>query len=67
MLGNNSLANIENNYQALCVVLVSNLSASCGLRYETSAHMWLVLEYCVGGDLRTLLQQVLLLVVQLSY
>ncbi|CAF1697853.1 unnamed protein product [Brassica oleracea var. botrytis] len=27
------------------------------LRYETSAHMWLVLEYCVGGDLRTLLQQ----------
>jgi serine/threonine-protein kinase ULK4 len=25
--------------------------------YETSAHMWLVLEYCVGGDLRTLLQQ----------
>jgi serine/threonine protein kinase len=30
--------------------------------YETSAHMWLVLEYCVGGDLRTLLQQVLLVV-----
>ncbi|KAJ4882519.1 Protein kinase family protein with ARM repeat domain [Raphanus sativus] len=25
--------------------------------YETSAHMWLVLEYCVSGDLRTLLQQ----------
>ncbi|PON80282.1 Phosphorylase kinase, gamma catalytic subunit [Parasponia andersonii] len=25
--------------------------------YESSAHMWLVLEYCVGGDLRTLLQQ----------
>ncbi|CAI0627007.1 unnamed protein product [Linum tenue] len=25
--------------------------------YETSAHLWLVLEYCVGGDLRTLLQQ----------
>ncbi|XP_051152615.1 serine/threonine-protein kinase RUNKEL [Andrographis paniculata] len=25
--------------------------------YETSAHLWLVLEYCVGGDLLTLLQQ----------
>ncbi|KAL3506782.1 hypothetical protein ACH5RR_032164 [Cinchona calisaya] len=25
--------------------------------YETSAHLWLVLEYCVGGDLMNLLQQ----------
>lgn len=25
--------------------------------YETSAHLWLILEYCVGGDLRSLLQQ----------
>ncbi|KAL5782387.1 hypothetical protein ACOSP7_007416 [Xanthoceras sorbifolium] len=25
--------------------------------YETSAHLWLVLEYCVGGDLMTLLRQ----------
>ncbi|KAH9315049.1 hypothetical protein KI387_023676, partial [Taxus chinensis] len=25
--------------------------------YETSAHLWLVLEYCVGGDLLTLLRQ----------
>ncbi|XP_076927119.1 serine/threonine-protein kinase RUNKEL-like [Bidens hawaiensis] len=25
--------------------------------YETSAHLWLILEYCVGGDLRTLLEQ----------
>ncbi|KAD2034903.1 hypothetical protein E3N88_41985 [Mikania micrantha] len=25
--------------------------------YETSAHLWLILEYCVGGDLRTLLGQ----------
>ncbi|KAL2644142.1 hypothetical protein R1flu_011729 [Riccia fluitans] len=25
--------------------------------YETSAHLWLVLEYCVGGDLLTLLKQ----------
>ncbi|KAL1808764.1 hypothetical protein ACET3Z_025754 [Daucus carota] len=25
--------------------------------YETTAHLWLVLEYCVGGDLMTLLKQ----------
>ncbi|KAH9618827.1 hypothetical protein KSS87_020858 [Heliosperma pusillum] len=25
--------------------------------YETSAHLWLVLEYCVGGDLLSLLRQ----------
>ncbi|KAJ4797579.1 Serine/threonine-protein kinase [Rhynchospora pubera] len=25
--------------------------------YETSAHLWLILEYCVGGDLRTLLDK----------
>ncbi|XWS53683.1 hypothetical protein CRYUN_Cryun10bG0021500 [Craigia yunnanensis] len=25
--------------------------------YETSAHLWLVLEYCTGGDLMTLLRQ----------
>ncbi|KAL2341176.1 hypothetical protein Fmac_009116 [Flemingia macrophylla] len=25
--------------------------------YETSAHLWLVLEYCVGGDLLSILQQ----------
>ncbi|KAI4370775.1 hypothetical protein MLD38_019085 [Melastoma candidum] len=25
--------------------------------YETSAHLWLVLEYCVGGDLISLLRQ----------
>lgn len=28
------------------------------IRYETTAHLWLVLEYCVGGDLMTLLKQV---------
>jgi serine/threonine protein kinase len=28
------------------------------IRYETSSHLWLVLEYCVGGDLMTLLRQV---------
>ncbi|XP_073011436.1 serine/threonine-protein kinase RUNKEL [Typha latifolia] len=25
--------------------------------YETSAHLWLILEYCVGGDLMSLLRQ----------
>ncbi|KAK9057770.1 hypothetical protein SSX86_022608 [Deinandra increscens subsp. villosa] len=25
--------------------------------YETSSRLWLILEYCVGGDLRTLLDQ----------
>ncbi|KAG6757057.1 hypothetical protein POTOM_037358 [Populus tomentosa] len=25
--------------------------------YETPSHLWLVLEYCVGGDLMTLLRQ----------
>ncbi|KAK9287888.1 hypothetical protein L1049_016331 [Liquidambar formosana] len=25
--------------------------------YEASAHLWLVLEYCVGGDLMTILKQ----------
>lgn len=35
---------------------------SLSLRYETSAHLWLVLEYCVGGDLLSLLQQVSLTV-----
>lgn len=27
------------------------------LRYETSNHLWLILEYCVGGDLMSLLRQ----------
>ncbi|XP_038703583.1 serine/threonine-protein kinase RUNKEL-like isoform X2 [Tripterygium wilfordii] len=27
--------------------------------YETSAHLWLVLEYCVGGDLMSLLRQMI--------
>ncbi|KAL0367663.1 UNVERIFIED_CONTAM: Serine/threonine-protein kinase RUNKEL [Sesamum radiatum] len=31
--------------------------------YETSAHLWLVLEYCVGGDLMTLLQQTFLSII----
>ena len=28
-----------------------------GRRYETKNHMWLILEYCVGGDLMALLKQ----------
>ncbi len=26
-------------------------------RYETTNHLWLILEYCVGGDLMSLLKQ----------
>lgn len=26
-------------------------------RYETSKHLWMVLEYCVGGDLQKLLEK----------
>ena len=26
-------------------------------RYETTNHLWLILEYCVGGDLMSLLQR----------
>lgn len=26
-------------------------------RYETTNHLWLILEFCVGGDLNTLLHQ----------
>ena len=26
-------------------------------RYETNNHLWLILEYCVGGDLKSLLQK----------
>ncbi len=29
----------------------------CGRRYETTNHLWLILEYCVGGDLVSLLRQ----------
>lgn len=32
----------------------------CGVvvrRYETTNHLWLILEYCVGGDLMSLLRQ----------
>ena len=31
--------------------------SQCGCRYETSNHLWLILEYCVGGDLMSLLRQ----------
>ena len=29
----------------------------CLRRYETNNHLWLILEYCVGGDLKSLLTQ----------
>ena len=32
------------------------LMRSCA-RYETSRHLWLVLEYCVGGSLASLLKE----------
>lgn len=31
------------------------MSPAC--RYETTNHLWLILEYCVGGDLMSLLRQ----------
>lgn len=36
-------------------LVVSPNSWCC--RYETSNHLWLILEYCVGGDLLSLLRQ----------
>lgn len=30
---------------------------ACCRRYETTNHLWLILEYCVGGDLLSLLRQ----------
>ncbi len=35
------------------------VSAPCprARRYETKNHLWLILEYCVGGDLMALLKQ----------
>ena len=30
---------------------------SGGRRYETTNHLWLILEYCVGGNLGSLLQK----------
>ena len=40
-----------------------NCPHTCPLlpRYETSNHLWLILEYCVGGDLMSLLRQDMLL------
>ncbi len=33
------------------------ISRTVNCRYETSNHLWLILEYCVGGDLLSLLRQ----------
>lgn len=53
-------------HNALHTVLYTphNYTAKLLLRYETSAHLWLVLEYCVGGDLLTLLRQVCFLILK---
>ena len=32
-------------------------SIFCWRRYETRNHLWLILEYCVGGDLMSLLKE----------
>lgn len=38
--------------------LVVDSPILCGCdRYETTNHLWLILEYCVGGDLMSLLRQ----------
>ena len=39
-----------------CVTLLT-LHLPVVTRYETSNHLWLILEYCVGGDLMSLLRQ----------
>ncbi len=31
--------------------------STCWRRYETRNHLWLILEYCVGGDLMSLLKE----------
>lgn len=49
--------------QAMQVIPMHMRCHSCWLlyRYETSNHLWLILEYCVGGDLMSLLRQDMLL------
>jgi hypothetical protein len=37
--------------------LPHDASAAPRRRYETTNHLWLILEYCVGGDLMSLLRQ----------
>ncbi|XBI57033.1 hypothetical protein VPH35_038514 [Triticum aestivum] len=39
------------------LLFLHQTTVSNTLVYETSAHFWLVLEYCVGGDLKGLLEQ----------
>lgn len=39
----------------LCCMLCRGVLAL--FRYETTNHLWLILEYCVGGDLMSLLRQ----------
>jgi serine/threonine-protein kinase ULK4 len=39
------------------VLTLSQMDAESSCRYETGNHLWLILEYCVGGDLKSLLTQ----------
>jgi serine/threonine-protein kinase ULK4 len=39
------------------VLKLSQMDAESSCRYETGNHLWLILEYCVGGDLKSLLTQ----------
>lgn len=46
---------------SLSICIYSSHTYPVPLRYETSNHLWLILEYCVGGDLMSLLRQDMLL------
>jgi serine/threonine protein kinase len=41
----------------LAAIHLSDMCAWSTCRYETGNHLWLILEYCVGGDLKSLLTQ----------
>ena len=47
----------EQNVCLSCMLLLDTQGCQMLSRYETSNHLWLILEYCVGGDLMSLLRQ----------
>lgn len=53
-------------YMASFLLPIHIMLCCPGTRYETSAHLWLVLEYCVGGDLMTLLRQVVVVLTMIA-